>query len=574
MDLKTKQEWVLTDYEAIREFFSERCSKRAVWIGHNSIAFDAPNLNRLLGTRLSYSSLVDTFVLSMLYSPSLADGHSLDAWGKRLGFEKGNHDDWSRLSEEMIEYCQQDVRVTGLLFEKITERMKSVGFSERSAELEHKAWVLVQKQKKNGFQLDVPRAEQLYSEIRGLERDLKEKIHELWPPELQTVGEFKRAYRLDGTYTSRYEDHKSKFPRLEIRTDGSYEAYDYVEFNLGSPKQRIEKLLELGWEPVKFTPKGNPSVDEDSLAAFALSSGKEEVTALAKWVVLNSRANMINNWLGLADEKGLIHGNLWLAGTLRYRHDKPNTANIPAVRVDSADAPLRGMDGLYTYESRDLWTSRDGELRSLVGVDAKGIQLRILAEYIKDEAFTEAILSVDPHSANQQRMRLPSRALTKTITYATLMGAGDEKIAREAKVTVSEAREAKASFFEQVPGLKKLVNRLKGELKRTGRITLCDGARVMVSSDHMVIPYLLQGDESRIMKQAGVYIDEGCRRSRIDSLLCGSIHDEYQFDVLNDDIDSFRDLCETSFRKSGESFGYDVPIEGSTQVGRTWSQTH
>jgi DNA polymerase-1 len=285
---------------------------------------------------------------------------------------------------------------------------------------------------------------------------------------------------------------------------------------------------------------------------------------------------MVNTWLNAYNEKtGAIHGNLWLASTLRYRHDNPNSANIPAVRLDKeTEQVLRGEAGFWTYETRDLWTCGDASKYSLVGIDAKGIQLRVLAHYLNDEEFTRAILSKDPHEANKQRLGLSSRPLAKTIVYATLMGAGDGRIASEANVSLPEARSAKAKFFDTVPQLPMLVRRLQKEVERTGRITLCDGSRVLVSSPHMVIPYLLQGDEAKIMKQAIIFIDEICRREKIDTHLVGWIHDEFQFVVKNEDVERFTKLALSVFPRAGASFDYNVPIEGSAAVGKTWSQTH
>lgn len=571
-NLRTEEEVTLLEYDEIREFINSRPD--AVWIGHNIIGYDAPVLNRLVGCRLASVRLVDTFVLSSLYSPSITGGHSLGAWGDRLKLPKGQHSEWDRLSDEMILYCQQDVRVTFELYKRLTARMLSVGFSDRSAGIEHKAWNIIKKQQKNGFAFDVPRAHQLFSELRAIEEELKKKIYEIWPPTLAPVKLCKQAYKNDGSHTSRFEKHRSEYPHVRLLENGQYECLDYVEFNLGSPKQRIEKLLEVGWKPSSFTPKGSPKVDEDSLTAFALSSGREEVTALAKWVVINSRANMIGNWLDLQKD-GLIHGNLWLANTLRYRHDKPNTANIPAVRVDKQTGePLQGIDGLYTYDSRDLWVTRSPVDRSLVGVDAKGIQLRVLAQYLNNPEFTEQVLKGDPHEYNRQLAGIDTRPKAKTFIYAYLLGAGDAKVASIIGGSLRDGRDVKQRFEGNFRGLKPLLGRLKGELQRTGRITLCDGSRVLVPSDHMVLAYLLQGDESRIMKQAGIYADETIRRERLDVLKVGDIHDEWQSDVRNNHIGRFTEVCEQAFSDSGDSFNYSLPIECDHKVGKTWAETH
>jgi DNA polymerase-1 len=565
-----------------KEEFNEWQTKDKVFVGHNSVAFDIPVLNKFWNARIGISRVVDTFVLSMLYSPSLAGGHSLEAWGQRLKFPKTEHKDFTEYSEEMRKYCENDTAVTKRLYNRLAKRMLHIGFTERGAMLETVAWHIIQnKQRRHGFPFDAERGHKLYVELRAREEELKNEIYKHWPPVLGVVGEFKKAFKADGSHSAGFLRHAEQYPKLEISEDGSYRAYDWIEFNLGSPKQRVEKLLEAGWTPVQFTKKtdkgggGNPKVDEDSLNKFAETSGNEAGKLLAKWVVVNSRANMINTWLNSYNERtGCIHGNLWLASTLRYRHDNPNSANIPAVRSDKSNGILRGEAGSWTYEARDLWTCGDTHKYSLVGVDAKGIQLRILANYLNDEEFTKAILSEDPHTANQQRLGLSSRALTKTIVYATLMGAGDSRIASEANVPIKEARLAKQKFFEQVPGLPKLIKRLQNELHRTGRITLCDGSRVLVSSDHMVIPYLLQGDESRIMKQAGIYLDEEIRRRKIEAYKVGDIHDEWQFVVRHESVEEFIELALVVFPRTGASFEYNVPIEGDAKIGKTWAETH
>lgn len=584
-NILSKEEHALVGHDEIRSFIETH--KDAIWVTHNGIKFDIPTLNRLLGTSIPVNKVVDTYVLSMLFHPTMPDGHGLAAWAKRVEMEKIEFNDWSHYSEEMETYCRQDTAISAEVFLRLTKRMREVGFTETGASIEHLAWGIIEKQRINGFAFDFERAHKLFALIRQEQEDLRKKIYERFPPELLEVKRFAQARKQDGSFTANYERHKQTYPRVEELTDGGYRCFDWVEFNLGSPAQRIEKLTSLGWKPREFTPVtkkgggGNPKATDKgelvpSLAEFAEESGIEEVKLIAQWMALGGRANAIGNWLDLYNPKtGCIHGNLWIASTLRYRSDKPNTQNIPAVRVDKEKQPIRGREGYYTYEARDLWVHRGrGKARKLVGVDAKGIQLRVLAHYLDDPKFTEAILSEDPHEANKQRMHLKSRALTKTITYATLMGAGDGRIASEANVPMAEAKEAKASFFQQVPTLPALIKRLKKEAREKGRIELCDGSKVIVEHERMVIPYLLQGDESRIMKLAMIYIDAGIRKQNLDVLKVGDIHDEHQYDCRADDIESFIALCEDCFKRAGEFFNYKVPMECEAKVGETWAETH
>lgn len=154
------------------------------------------------------------------------------------------------------------------------------------------------------------------------------------------------------------------------------------------------------------------------------------------------------------------------------------------------------------------------------------------------------------------------------------MGAGDARIASEAGVPLEEAKRAKAVFFDQLPGLPRLIERLKGEVKRSGRITLCDGSRVIIRQPHTVIPYLLQGDESRIMKMAAIFVDAAVRKEKLDVIKVGDIHDEWQSDVAEKDIPRYQEICKDAFRRAGEFFDYTLPIDSDDKIGETWAETH
>lgn len=576
-----------TGLSSIREFIQSEKQAGSKFVGHNIIGYDAPSLNRIAKTNLTISDLVDTMVMSMVYSPSFEGGHSLDNWGTRLGMLKGKFNDFSKYTPEMMAYCEQDTRICCEVFVRMVKRMQAMKFTEDGLDIEHRAWQIIQKQHNNGFWFNAQEAHVLYGKLRAIENDLQEKIYEFWPPVLEVVGEYKRPRKKDGNPTENFKRHSEQYVSVRLRNDrDTYEVLDYVYFNIGSPAQRIEKLLALGWKPREFTkpskthPNGQPKATEKgqltpSLVEFVEESGKEEVRLIAQWIEYNSRASMINTWLEAYNENtGCIHGSLWMANTLRYRHSNPNSANIPGVRHDKNKNILRGTDGVFTYESRALWGTRDPVNRRLVGVDAKGIQLRVLAHYLNNDKFTDSVLSEDPHEANKETFGFESRSLTKTITYAILMGAGDNRIARESKTSIPEAKKNKTKFFTQIPEIPKLIKHLKKELETNGRISLCDGTPIMVSSPHMVIPYLLQGDESRIMKKALIIIDQLIRKEKISALQVGMIHDELQFDVEAKSVGKFKDICYEAFRQAGRAFDYRLPIDGEVSVGATWSETH
>lgn len=584
----TKEVVRLVGEEEVRDWFQKQASKSNTrFIGHNVLGYDGPTLNRLLKVGIKLHQLIDTFLMSMLYSPSLSGGHSLDAWGERLRFPKIEFDDFDKYSPEMLKYCEQDTKLCLKVYLSLIKRMTKEGFTEEGIKLEHQSWFFVKQQQEAGFPFNFKEATVLYAKINEETEELRKKIYEYWPPELKIVNTYKQAKKKDGSYTANFLKHKEEYVRLQENNEGGYYAYDYVEFNLASPDQRRQKLLSLGWKPREFTkpsktfPNGQAKVTDKgelvpSLQEFVETSGKEEVELIAKWLDYNARATMINTWMeAYNDDTGRIHGSLWLANTLRYKHSNPNTANIPAVRLDLHAQPRKDSAGAYTYEARDLWTCSDPVNRCLVGVDAKGIQLRVLAHHLNNPEFTEAVLNGDPHSYNQEIGGFRDRPTAKTFIYAFLLGAGDAKVGQIIGGTTKDGREIKQRFIGNFPGLDRLLKDLENQVKRTGRIILCDGTPILVDKLHTRLGYLLQGDENRIMKKAAVITKFECLRRNLDVIKVGDIHDEWQSDVLKEHVE---ELTETvypdAFRRSGESFAYRVPVECDSKVGLTWAETH
>lgn len=136
-------------------------------------------------------------------------------------------------------------------------------------------------------------------------------------------------------------------------------------------------------------------------------------------------------------------------------------------------------------------------------------------------------------------------------------------------------RDIKDRFIGNFPGLSDLLDDLERQVERTGRIILCDGTPIIVSKPHTRLGYLLQGDESRIMKQAAIYVAQENRKRNLDVLKVGDIHDEWQNDVLKLHSEEFAyEVCPTAFRASGASFHYRLPIDCDAKIGLTWAQTH
>lgn len=584
----TKQKWKYTldasagsypNLEDCRNHIVSILNDGAIFVGHNILSYDVRVLNRLLKTRIRVSSIVDTLVLSYLYHPVMEDGHSLEAWGVRLKFPKGDYSDFSQLSPEMLTYCEQDVDLTEKLFLALTRRMKERGFSERSCELEHNIRFVVDKQEHNGFYFDIPRATSLLQQLRQRQDSLALPIQELFPPTLNLVKTITERRKADGSLYKSIEQALERYGSV-VRRGAELDCYAFKEFNIGSPQQRVQKLLSLGWEPEKYTKGGFPQADEESLIRYldkCNPTHREAVGAIAEWLVTGGRANMLNTWLNNVNyTDSCMHGKVFTCGasTRRMTHSGPNTANIPKAKPKIK----------YGREVRSLWMSRPG--RVLVGYDAKSLEMLMFCHYLGNPAVTDLYIKGDPHQANADAwgnnpwnypVDRDGPPGAKTGFYAGLYGAMDPKLGDS--ITASGGREfgawARRKLYETTPGLEALVESINGEYKASGGwLRTIDGGFVRCTARNAALNYKCQSAGGLVMKQASIFIDRRVVARGLDSLKVGDIHDEGQHDVSKKDAEEFGKLAVQAIRDAGEELGFSVPLDGDYKIGPTWADTH
>lgn len=574
INLKTGEKGDCVGHEDIRVFFSSNPS--AIFVAHFGVGYDFPALLKVLGVRITINQMIDTVVLSELYSPNISGGHGLDAWGERIGEAKLPFKDFSRYTEEMLVYCRQDTLICAKVFVKLIKTLDRINFSEKSIWIQHRFKLILRDQKDNGFYFNISKAYGLHDTISKLEKELEEIVHMQFPP-VKTLVAVRNKFKKNGDYTKIYLTDCSRYT-VEDNQDGSYSCYEDVSFNLGSPKQRVDKLMELGWVPQDGDPKtktGNPKPFEKGELAPSLQQFLDDnpevtgVASIAKWMVLNGRTTMLQTWMdNYNQETGAIHGSLFVADTLRLKHSSPNTANIPAVRT-GPDGPLMGDVGQWTYECRDLWEARPG--RALVGTDAAGLELRVLAHFLNKAEFTKQVLEGDPHQYNADLVGI-ERPKAKTVLYAVMYGVSPFNLGPKIGLSKPEGAKIYNAFLDRLQ-LDEVIKEAQYE-QRNGRVALCDGSQVVCPSPHSALNYKFQGSGARIMALASVLLEDYIRTHGLDSRKVGDIHDEFQYDVSIEDSEAHARAAVQCIRRAGEMLKLNIPLDGTSKIGRTWAQTH
>lgn len=513
--------------ESIKDFpaWSENVD---VFVMHNGVSFDAPVVNRLTGSNIPLSKIRDTLILSQLYDPSLEGGHSLEAWGQRLGYPKIEFNDFTHFSEEMLTYCKQDVVVTVKLYEHLLPQMKK--YSGKSIELEHQVRAIVDKQEENGFTLNIQEASCLVARLSEEATVIEEEMQGIFPP----------------IVTERYSEKTGK--RLK----------DNVEvFNPASRQQIGKRLMDKGWKPKNFTPTGQPIVDEGTLKDVNIP----EAQKIAQYLLLQKRVSQVKSWLDVVEEDGKVHGRVITlkAITGRMAHNSPNMAQVPAVYSP------------YGKECRQVWMTSSDKYK-LLGCDASSLELRCLAHYMGDKKFTDEVVGGDIHTANQKAAGLPSRDSAKTFIYALIYGAGPAKIGSIVGGGAKEGKKIMDKFMSNMPALKTLrdkVDRASG----TGYIRGLDGRLLKVRQQHAAMNLLLQGAGAIICKEWLRQITLMAQRD-YDYNLVASIHDEYQFEVRVDQTERFGELTQRAMKQVEKTLSVNCPLDSEYKIGNNWAETH
>lgn len=550
-DVNTKEVSILRNptHETLREFLGGVTHI----IGHNIIAYDVRVLNQLLGFDSSSVRLTDTLVLSRLFNPSLEGGHSLREWGIRLKLHKGDYDDWSQLTEEMVDYCVQDVEVTYATYNYLTDKLQP--FGNQSIELEHKVQEIIASQIENGWLLDQKQAMDLLGTLYEKKIELESTVRDTFKPLPVFVKEIIPKYKKDGSLSN--VGLKFLGDCIDL-VGGQFSRIDYPEFNLGS-RQQIGKYLQwFGWKPQEFTETGQPIVDEKVLSGV---KDIPEAQLIGEYLLVQKRIAQVESWMDAVESDGRVHGYVNAIGAVtgRMTHSSPNMAQVPA-----GYSP-------YGKECRSCWIVPKGY--KLVGCDASGLELRMLAHYMNDAAYTKEILHGDIHTANQTAAGLATRDQAKTFIYAFLYGAGDAKIGTITGGSARAGRRLKDKFLENTPALASLRDRV-GTAANRGYLTGLDGRRLWVRSAHAALNTLLQSAGAVVMKKALTILDEYAKIYNIQYKFVGNIHDEIQAEVREDQAQQFGWLAVECIKAAGVKLNLRCPLDGDFKIGESWAQTH
>jgi DNA polymerase I-like protein with 3'-5' exonuclease and polymerase domains len=563
--------------------------------GHNIVEYDLPVMARF-GLLTPPDRVLDTLVMSRaiypgstLHSkdlsflkkrPDLRDdlrpgAHSLKSWGLRLDCPKADYTGgWETFSQEMLDYCVQDVGSNCQLFELLASRIPTP-----AAVLENQVAIICRDMRKNGVEFDVGAAQDLAASLAARRAEIASEL----------MGIFPSWVAPNGKATPKRTQKRKHFEYIngqQVEADQMVKGKSYIkckleEFNPASTEHIANRLIKLrGWKPKHYTPSGKVQVTAEILRDLpwpeaALLSEYQEIKKIIGYLSEGTGA-----WLKL-ELKGRLNGKVNPTGTVsgRAAHSRPNLGNVPA----------RSKLG---KACRSLFIPKPGQV--LVGADASGLQLRILGHYLApldNGSFARQCETGDVHAYNQKAIGLRYRANAKTWIYARLFGAGagklgqtvhadlqqayDEGIVSERPPAASAARRLGAKslkrFGDNMAGFNELGEMLASRAD-DGFLKTLDGRQIPISSDHIALAMLLQGGEAVIMKRSMATAAPEIRE--LGGKIVLWVHDEFQVECPPEAAEAVGAAMVAAIRDAGTYYNLNVALDGEYKVGTSWADTH
>lgn len=599
------------DGKSITETTLKKVSTEDEYIGQNIIGFDLPVLKKVENWQPPKgTSVTDTLVMSRLLNPDRlkphgydgkAGPHSVECYGYLFGRPKPDHEDWTQYTPAMLHRNEEDVEITVMMYHHLNAEMGDWDWSE-ALRIEHEIARIISRQERYGILFDEQRAREYVSDLTLKIEAIDEEIVPKLPKTLKKIGSVpvNNPFLKTGGYRKQTLDYldeayKDNKWRLEI-VGGPFSRIDFIDFNLGSTEKVKEFLLDSGWRPehwnysTKTGERTSPKLEGDFLGVRGDIPRK-----VKERIIWRHRKSQIVGWLERLREDGRLSAGANPCGTNTGRMRHHTVVNIPKANhykeshLKNGTISTQKMVGQLIWKTEHQKDTYGTQMRSLfiappgyklVGHDASGLELRMLAHYMGDEEFTKQVIEGDVHEYNRKLAGLPDRDAAKTFIYAFIYGAGDEKIGAIIGGTADDGAELKRRFLRAIPKLEKLINSVK-RASGKGYLKGLDGRKVwMRRDDHgrikrsKALNTLLQSAGAIVMKQSCIFLWEDVEAAGLQAYKVLDMHDEGQAEVIEKDIEPYCELAVNSIIKAGEYFKLNVPLAAEAKVGNNMAETH
>lgn len=358
------------------------------------------------------------------------------------------------------------------------------------------------------------------------------------------------------------------------------QAYEIIghEINLASPKQLQTVLFEeLGMTGTKQLKTGF-STNAAALTELFEQTEHPFLARLLEHREVTKIRQIVETTLKAVATDGRIHTNYVQTGTStgRLSSENPNLQNIP----------IRSERG---REIRDAFIAGPG-YETLLSADYSQIEMRIMAHLSEDAGIIEAFnTGEDLHrfvgsrlfGVNPQDVTSDMRSTVKAMSYGLVYGLSEYGLAKQLRISNSEAKQLMADYFSRFGGVKRYLASVVEEAKNLGFTVTSFGRRrpfedlnsklfqVRENARRAALNAPIQGTAADIMKLAMTSIDSKMQQLGLKSRMLLQVHDELVFEVAKGELEQLQQLVT---ERMGNIVELSVPLEVQIGIGKSWDQ--
>ncbi len=372
---------------------------------------------------------------------------------------------------------------------------------------------------------------------------------------------------------------QSQFDELSAEVDEiARQAYDIIghEVNLASPKQLQTVLFEeLGMEGTRSVKTGY-STNAEALATLYEQTEHPFLEKLLAHRDSSKLRQITETLIKAVAADGRIHTSYSQVGTStgRLSSENPNLQNIP-IKTD------RGM------RLRSAFIAGEG-YETLLTADYSQIEMRIMAHLSEDEGLIEAfnrgedlhnfvgarIYDVEPEAVTGAM-----RSKVKAMSYGLVYGLSEYGLARQLRISKSEAKQLMSDYFERFGGVKRYLDTVVQRAKSLGHTTTVYGRRrpfpdlqskifqVRENARRAALNAPIQGTAADIMKLAMIEVESGMLKDGLKSQLLLQVHDELVIAVAPGELEGVKKVA---LEKMTEVAKLSVPLDVHIGIGENW----
>ena len=351
-------------------------------------------------------------------------------------------------------------------------------------------------------------------------------------------------------------------------------------FNLSSPKQLQEILFgKLGIKPLKKTPSGTPSTDEDVLQELALDYPLPKV--LLEYRSLAKLKSTYTDKLPRAINRatGRVHTNYSqaVANTGRLASNDPNLQNIP----------VRTAEG---RRIREAFIAPPGSV--IVSADYSQIELRIMAHFSQDEGLLKAFAAgEDIHRATaseifgvgREAVSSEQRRYAKVINFGLIYGMSAFGLAQNLNIERAAAQTYIERYFARYPGVRVYMQNTREAAKRQGYVETLFGRRLWIpeinspngqrrqGAERAAINAPMQGTAADLIKLAMIAVHGWLTEQKLSCKIIMQVHDELVLEAPETELDLIKQQLPLLM---GGVAKLDVPLLVEVGIGSNWENAH